>query len=69
LPRFGGQLKEFDTRAAEAGLSLSDYVLADLRKGAERPTPAELAARIRGRGRVETSVSAARAVRAERDAG
>ena len=34
------------SRAAAAGQSLSEYALAELRKSAERPTIAELTARI-----------------------
>ena len=53
-------------RAALAGMSLSDYLLAEIIQVAERPTPAELRARLRGRART-SPVAAARAVRAERD--
>ncbi len=37
-------------RAAMAGVSLSEYVRAVLARSADRPTPEELAARIRARG-------------------
>ena len=60
--------RKLKARAAEAGMSLSDYLLADLRKAADRPTPEELRERIRSRTPVELPISAARAVRAERDA-
>ena len=60
--------RKLKVRAAEAGMSLSDYLLADLRKVAERPTPAELRARLEARPRVTLPEPAARAVRAERDA-
>jgi len=36
-------------RAALAGLSLSDFVLNEIRKVAERPTDAELRTRLEGR--------------------
>jgi antitoxin FitA len=55
-------------QAALAGMSLSDYLLEELRRLAERPTVAELRERLRRRSRVESSVSAAEAVRRERDA-
>ena len=54
-------------RAATAGMSLSDYLLAEVRKMAERPTLDELRERLHRREPVRTAVSAARAVRAERD--
>jgi antitoxin FitA len=55
-------------QAALAGMSLSDFLLAEIRRVAERPTIAELRERVRHRSRVETPVSAAEAVRWERDA-
>lgn len=58
---------ELKARAALAGLSLSDYLLQEVRRLAERPSPDELRARLRERRPVRTRVSAARAVRAERD--
>ena len=54
-------------RAAMAGMSLSDYLVAEIRKVAERPTLEELRERLHRREPVRTPVSAARAVRAERD--
>lgn len=54
-------------RAAMAGLSLSDYVLADLRRLAERPTPQEMRRRLAGRAAVNLPVSVARIIRRERD--
>lgn len=59
-----GQLK---ARAALAGMSLSDYLLQELRQSAERPTMSELRERIAGRKRVSPTVSPADAVRAERE--
>jgi len=53
-------------RAAQAGMSLSDYLLAEIRRVAERPTMEELRDRIRARGRAEPGESAAEAIRAER---
>ena len=56
-------------QAALAGMSLSDYLLAEIRHVAERPTIAELQERLRRRSRVAAPVTAAEAVRRERDAG
>ena len=55
-------------RAAMAGMSLSDFLLAEIRTLAERPTIAELRERLHRRSRVVAGVSAADAVRSERDA-
>jgi plasmid stability protein len=55
-------------QAALAGMSLSDFLLAEIRRIAERPSIAELRERLRGRARISTPVSAAEAVRRERDA-
>jgi plasmid stability protein len=54
-------------RAALAGMSLSDYLLAEISRSAERPTVAELRRRLRTRSRTSLSMSPAEAVRAERD--
>ena len=54
-------------RAALAGMSLSDYLLAELRDVVERPTIEELRARLRTRTPVTLDMSPAEAVRAERD--
>jgi plasmid stability protein len=56
-------------RAAEAGQSLSDYLLVELRDAAQRPTPAQMRERLDRRSRVldgESSGDAVWAVRAER---
>ena len=55
------------SRAALAGMSLSDYLLREIRDIAERPTVAELRARLARRTPVHPTLSPARAVRAERD--
>jgi hypothetical protein len=49
-------------------MSLSDYLLANLRRSVEQPTSEELWARIRSREAVKTPVTAVKAIRAERDA-
>jgi antitoxin FitA len=59
--------RELKARAAREGMSLSDYLLREIRQIAERPTMDELRERLRSRPRVTLSESAADAVRAERD--
>lgn len=54
-------------QAALAGMSLSDFLLAEMRRLADRPTVAELRERLRHRASVNAPVSAAAAVRRERD--
>jgi hypothetical protein len=56
------------SRAAMAGMSLSDYLLAEIRRVAERPTITELRDRLERRIPVNSRVSAVDAVREERDA-
>jgi plasmid stability protein len=55
------------SRAALSGMSLSDYLLGEMRLIAERPTMDELRRRLQGREPVVLPRPAARAVRAERD--
>jgi plasmid stability protein len=55
------------TRAAQAGMTLSDFLLDELTLIAERPTLDDVFARIRSRDPVKPRTSSARAVRAERD--
>jgi plasmid stability protein len=59
--------RELKSRAALAGMSLSDYLLAELRQVAERPTLEELRTRLRSRRETNPSPTPAEAVRAERD--
>ncbi len=54
-------------RAALEGLSLSDYLLREVRKSADRPTMTELRARIEAREPIKGDIPPARAIRAERD--
>ena len=54
-------------RAAMTGMSLSDFLLVEIRRLAERPTAAELRERLRRRSSVAGVVSAAEAMRLERD--
>lgn len=59
--------RKLKARAALSGMSLSDYLLKEVREVAERPTLAEMMARIKSRPEVRLSMSAEDAVRAERD--
>jgi len=59
--------RQLKSRAALAGMSLSDYLLSEIRQVAERPTIDELRTRLRGRTEMAPSVPPAEAVRAERD--
>ncbi len=59
--------RELKSRAALAGMSLSDYLLGEIRQVAERPTLDELRARLRSRTETTPSMTPAEAVRAERD--
>ncbi len=61
--------RRLKSRAALAGMSLSDYLLGEIRQVAERPTLDELRARLRSRSETNPSLSPAEAVRAERDSG
>jgi plasmid stability protein len=59
--------RKLKSRAASAGMSLSEYALAELRRAAERPTRQEVLDRIAARRRSDLRPSPAAAVRAERD--
>lgn len=59
--------RKLKARAALAGMSLSDYLLSEIRSVAERPTVDELRKRLAERPVVAPSVPPADAVRAERD--
>ncbi|MBI2206620.1 MAG: hypothetical protein HYU41_22525 [Candidatus Rokubacteria bacterium] len=54
-------------RAAVAGLSLSDYLLREVQRIADRPTVDELRRRLAQRSAVTPRVAPVRAVRAERE--
>jgi antitoxin FitA len=56
------------TRAAGEGMALSDYLIREVRKIAERPTPSEIRARLKARAPVRLRETPTDAVRAERDA-
>jgi plasmid stability protein len=59
--------RKLKSRAALAGMSLSDYLLQQIRQVAERPTIEEMRARLARRSAVTLSVDTADAVRAVRD--
>jgi plasmid stability protein len=59
--------RRLKSRAALAGMSLSDYLLSEIRQAADRPTLDELRARLKQRPSVTPSLPPAQAVRAERD--
>ena len=59
--------RRLKARAALEGMSLSDYLIAELRRSAERPTVSELRERLAGRAAVARVISPSDAVRAERD--
>ena len=59
--------RRLKSRAALAGMSLSDYLLSEIRQVAERPTIDELRARLGSRTEAAPFVQPAEAVRAERD--
>jgi plasmid stability protein len=59
--------RKLKVRAANAGQTLSDYLLAELDRLAARPTREEMLARLHGRRRVTLKTPAAVAIREERD--
>lgn len=59
--------RKLKARAAMEGLSLSDYLVSEIRRVAERPTMSELRERLHQRKPVTPQVPPAEAVRAERD--
>jgi plasmid stability protein len=59
--------RRLKARAALEGLSLSDYLIREVERVAERPTSAELRQRLAQRPPVTPRPAPARAVRAERE--
>ena len=59
--------RKLKSRAALAGMTLSDYLLAEIRNVAETPTREDLLERLAGRARVVPAESPADAVRSERE--
>jgi antitoxin FitA len=62
-----GLHRRLKSRAALAGMSLSDYLLREIREVAGRPSIEELRARLESRSGVTPSVAPADIIRAERD--
>ena len=62
-----GLHRRLKARAAMAGMSLSDYLLDEIRRVAARPTVEELRARLERRTAATPATPPAEAVRAERD--
>ena len=58
---------ELKARAAREGMSLSDYLLREIRQVAERPTLEEMRARLHSLPRTNLTLDTADAVRAGRD--
>jgi plasmid stability protein len=59
--------RKLKARAAQAGMSLSDYLLNQIKEMSERPTLEEMRARLESRPPVTLSEDPADAVRADRD--
>ena len=60
--------RSLKSRAALAGMSLSDYLLGEIKEIAEKPTLAELRLRLHRRQPITTPIDTARLVREEREA-
>jgi plasmid stability protein len=60
--------RSLKARAAMAGMSLSDYLLAEIKEIAERPTLAEFRERLHRRKPVTAHFDSARLIREEREA-
>jgi len=58
--------RKLKARAAEAGLSLSEYLVRELRDSAEQPTVEEILERLRQREPFEPKTPPAKALREER---
>jgi antitoxin FitA len=61
--------RRLKARAAMARMSLSDYLLAEIKEVAEKPTLVELRERLRARKPVSVPIDSARLIREERDTG
>lgn len=59
--------RQLKSRAAPAGMSLSTYLLAEIRRIAKKPTVDELRARLQRRAPATLSVAPVDAVRLQRD--
>jgi antitoxin FitA len=59
--------RKLKSRAALAGMSLSDYLLSEIKEIADRPTLAEMQERLRRREPVSLPIEVAKLVREERE--
>lgn len=59
--------RELKVRAAESGMTLSDYMLAEIREVAVKPTMREWLHTVSQREPVETSLTPSEAIHAERE--
>lgn len=59
--------RKIKARAAQTGMSLSDYLLAEIERIAALPTRDEMLARLHARTRVKLRTSAAEIIRTERE--
>ena len=59
--------RRLKSRAAMAGMSLSEYLLREMRRIGEKPAPEELLERLRARSEVSSTRSAADVIRERRD--
>ncbi len=59
--------RKIKARAAQSGMSLSDYLLAEIERIAALPTRDEMLARLHSRTRVKLRTPAAEAIRKERE--
>lgn len=58
--------RKLKSRAALAGMSISEFLLREIERSLARPTPEELIQRLRSHGRVDLVETVAEAVAAER---
>lgn len=59
--------RKLKARAAEAGMTLSDFLLREVERSAERPTLAEMTARVRRRKLIQSDLRAADLIREDRE--
>jgi len=59
--------RRLKARAAKAGMSLSSYLLSEIKEIADRPTLIEMRERLHRRAPILASIDTARLVREERD--
>ena len=59
--------RKLKARAAMAGMSLSDYLVGEIKEIAERPTMSEMLARLESREPVRVPIDSVRILREERD--